>query len=80
VTKPIAGGAVQPTNATGTVYVVAGGAGAETYPFGTPGVWSEYREEGHTAAILRVRSTQLTLDSFRADGTAVPTGFTKTKP
>jgi hypothetical protein len=80
VTKPIAGGAVQPTNATGTVYVVAGGAGAETYPFGTPGVWSEYREEGHTAAILRVRSTQLTLDSFRADGTAVPTGFTNTKP
>jgi hypothetical protein len=80
VTKPIAGGVVQPTNATGTVYIVAGGAGAETYPFGTPGVWSEYREEGHTAAVLRVRSTQLTLDSFHADGTAVPTGFSKTKP
>jgi hypothetical protein len=80
VTKPIAAGTVQATNVTGTVYVVAGGAGAESYPFATPGIWSEYREEGHTAAILRVRNTQLTLDSFRSDGTTVPTGFTKTKP
>lgn len=80
ITKPIAGGVVQPTNTTGTVYVVAGGAGAELYGFGTPGEWSDYREEGHSAAMIRVRTSQLTLEPFRADGTAIPSGFTKTTP
>lgn len=79
VSKPLAGGVVQTSSATGTVYVVAGGAGADLYGFGTPGFWSEYIESTHTAAVLRVRGTQLTMDSFHADGTAVPVGFTKTK-
>ncbi|HEY5945894.1 MAG TPA: metallophosphoesterase family protein [Kofleriaceae bacterium] len=79
ISKPLFGNAVVPSNADGTVYVVAGGAGAELYGFGTLGFWNEYIESTHTAATIRVRRDQLTLDSFRPDGTAIPTGFTKTK-
>ncbi|HEY5921956.1 MAG TPA: metallophosphoesterase family protein [Kofleriaceae bacterium] len=79
MSKPIAGGVVQTSNADGTVYVVAGGAGAELYDFGPANPWSEYTESAHTAALIRVRRDQLTLDPFRPDGTAVPTGLTKTK-
>ncbi|HEX5060702.1 MAG TPA: metallophosphoesterase family protein [Kofleriaceae bacterium] len=80
ISKPLFNNAVQASNADGTVYVVAGGAGAELYGFGTPGFWTDYIESAHTAATIRVRRDQLTLDSFRPDGTAVPNGFTKTKP
>lgn len=80
ISKPLFANTVQASNADGTVYVVAGGAGAELYGFGTPGFWSEYIEQTHTAATIRVRRDQLTLDSFRPDGTAIPTGFTKIKP
>jgi len=79
ISKPLAGGLVQTSNATGTVYVVAGGAGAELYGYDAPGFWSEYIESTHTAAVLHVRASQLTMDSFHADGTLVPVGFTKTK-
>jgi hypothetical protein len=79
ISKPLLGQAVQTTNATGTVYVVAGGAGAELYPIGN-GFWTEYSEMTHSAAVLHVRGTLLTLDSFRPDGTAIPTGFSKSKP
>ena len=44
------------------MYVVAGGAGAELYGFGTPGFWTEYIESTHTAAVIHVRREQLTLD------------------
>ena len=60
--------------------MVAGGAGAELYGFDTPGFWSEYTESTHSAATIRVRRDQLTLESFRPDGTMLPAGFTKTKP
>ncbi len=80
ISKPMYQNAVQASNADGTVYVVAGGAGAELYGFDPPGVWSEYTEQTHSAAVIRVRRDQLTLDSFRPDGTAIPTGFSKTKP
>jgi acid phosphatase type 7 len=81
ITKPLRGGEIQASSADGTVYVVAGGAGADLYGFSsTPGPWSEYRESVHTAATIRVRRDQLTLESFRTDGTMIPTGFTKTKP
>jgi hypothetical protein len=80
ITKPLLAGAVQTSSATGTVYVVAGGAGAELYGFGTVGPWSEYSESTHTAATIRVRRDQLTMESFRPDGTMLPMGFTKTKP
>jgi hypothetical protein len=79
VSKPLLGQAVQTTNATGTVYVVAGGAGADLYPTGM-GFWTAYTEMSHTAAVLHVRRDLLTLDSFHPDGTAIPTGFSKSKP
>ena len=80
ISKPLANKVVQPTNATGTVYVISGGAGAELYGFNAPGFFSDYMEEAHTAAMVRIRRDQLTLEPFRADGTAIANGFTKTKP
>ena len=80
VTKPLNGGVVQTTNATGTVYVVSGGAGADLDVLNPPETWTEYSEMTHAAAILHVRRDQMTLDPFRQDGTTIPTGFTKTKP
>jgi len=79
ISKPLRNNTVQSSNADGTVYVVAGGAGADLYGFDTPGSWSEYTESTHSAAAIRVRRDQLTLESFRPDGTAIPAGFTKTK-
>jgi hypothetical protein len=80
ISKPLANKMVQTTNATGTVYVVAGGAGADLYGFNPAGFWSDYMEASHTGAILRVRRDQLTMEPFRSDGTVVANGFTKTKP
>lgn len=78
VSKPLRGGAVQASNATGTVFVVAGGAGAELYDNGSE-FWTEYSEKTYSAAIIDVRRDQMTMDAFRPDGTALPTGFTKSK-
>lgn len=79
VTKPLRGGAVQASNAEGTVYVVAGGAGAPLYGNGSE-FWTEYSEKTYGAAVLRVRRDQLVLEGFRVDGTAIPVGVSKTKP
>lgn len=78
LTKPLRASVPQASNADGTVYVVAGGAGAPLYDNGTQ-AWTEYSEKTYSAAIVRVRRDQLTLDAFRPDGTALPAGFTKTK-
>jgi len=80
ISKPLAGGVVQASNADGTVYMVSGGAGAELYGFGTPGVWSEYIETSYGASLLYIRRNTLSVDSFRSDGTMIPQGFAKTKP
>lgn len=80
ITQPLLGGTVQPTNATGTTYVIAGGAGADLYPFNPPAAWSAYTEVTHSAAVIHVRRDQLTMDPFRPDGTAIPAGYMKTKP
>lgn len=79
ITKPLNNNTVQATNATGTVYVVAGGAGAM---LDTPGTdfWTQYTESTYLASVLHVRRDQMTLDSFRQDGSALTPGFTKTKP
>ena len=86
VSKPLFNGAVQPTNATGTVYVVSGGAGAELYGNGNE-FFTEYSEMTHAAATIRVTRNQLVMDAFRQDGTAItcntcayPTGVSKSKP
>jgi len=79
VTKPLIGTDVQTTSDNATVYVVAGGAGAELYPNGTQ-YWTQYSESTYSAAVIQVSRDMLELDAFRPDGTAIPTGFTKTKP
>lgn len=78
VTKPLIGQATQAANDGATVYVVAGGAGAELYPNGTE-FWTQYSESTYSAAIIRVSQTAMTLDAFRPDGSPIPTGFSKTK-
>ncbi len=78
VSKPLAGGQVKASSAEGTVYVVAGGAGAELYDNGAD-FWTQFSEKTYSAATIKVRRDQLTLDAFRQDGTAIPTGFSKTK-
>jgi hypothetical protein len=78
VTKPLVGQTTQATNATGTVYVVAGGAGAELYD-NDMGFWTQYSEKTYNAAIIHVRRDQMTLSAFRQDGSAIGTGFDKTK-
>jgi hypothetical protein len=79
VTKPLIGMNVQTSADNATVYIVAGGAGAELYPNGSQ-FWTQYSESTYSAAIIHVRNAQLTFDAFRQDGTALPTGFSKTKP
>jgi acid phosphatase type 7 len=79
MTKPLFGGQVVSSNQQGTVYVVAGGAGAELYGFNPPDVWSQYVESVHTAAVIRARKDTLTMETFRPDGTAIPSGvYSKT--
>ncbi len=79
VSKPMVNKQVQATSANATVFVVAGGAGAELYDSGTD-FWTQYSEKTYSAAILHVRRDQMTMDAFRQDGTPLPTGFSKTKP
>ncbi len=82
ISKPLVNGAVQTSNASATVYVVNGGAGAELYE---PGMMfhTSYTEKTHSAALVRVTRNMLTLDPFRPDGTAITAPeakFSKSKP
>ncbi|CAN5892847.1 hypothetical protein BH11MYX3_BH11MYX3_08970 [soil metagenome] len=79
VSLPMINKQVQPTSDGATVFVVAGGAGAELYDNGFE-YWTQYSEKTYSAAILHVRRDQLTLEAFRQDGTPIPQGFSKTKP
>jgi hypothetical protein len=79
ISYPLKANTVQATNATGTVYVVSGGAGASLYSIGM-GFWTQYAEMTYAAATLHVRRDQMTLDSFRPDGSTLTPGFSKTKP
>ncbi len=79
VSKPLDNGVVQSSNATGTVYVVNGGAGAELYGNGND-FWTEYSEMTHAGSTIRVTRDSMVMESFREDGTAIPSGFSKTKP
>jgi len=68
ISKPLLGGAVQTTSATGTVYVVSGGAGAELYGWDTVGTFSDYIEQApHRCDAARA--------SRSADARAVPRGW-----
>ncbi|HEU0031791.1 MAG TPA: metallophosphoesterase family protein [Kofleriaceae bacterium] len=81
ISKPLIGQTVQTSNANATVYVVAGGAGAELYGNGML-FHTAYSESTHSAAVLRVRRDLMELEAFRPDGTAIAAPeahFTKTK-
>src|SRR5262249_1717839 len=78
VSRPLRAGQVQSSTATGTIYVVAGGAGAELYDNGM-GSWTAYSEKTHSIALLRARRTSFAMDALRPDGTSIPGGFTLTK-
>jgi len=79
VTLPMLGTAAQASTANGTVYIVAGSAGAELYDNGT-NFWTAYSEKTYSAATIHVRRDRMTFAGFRQDGTAIPTGFDKSKP
>lgn len=81
ISKPLRSKVVQPTNATGTVYVVGGGAGAALYDVGMM-PHTSYSEKTHSAAVIRVTRDALELDAFRQDGSAISgpeARFRKTK-
>ena len=76
-TKPMNADQVQATTATGTVYVVSGGAGASLY--GTePDYFTDNAESSHSGIIAQVRAGQLQYEAFRPDGSSVDT-MTMTK-
>jgi hypothetical protein len=81
ITKPLVAGQVQASNADATVYVIAGGAGADLYGNGNE-LFTQYSESSHSAAVIRASRFQLTLDAFHPDGTALPAeaSFSKSKP
>ena len=81
ITKPLVGTQVQASNANATVYVVAGGAGAELYGNGTD-FWTQFSESQYSAAVIRASRYQLTLDPFHPDGSPLGAAatFSKTKP
>jgi acid phosphatase type 7 len=81
ISKPLRAGAVQASNADGTVYAVVGGAGAELYSNATL-FHTAYSEKTHSATMLRVRRDLLELEAFRPDGSVISdpgAGFSKTK-
>jgi hypothetical protein len=70
ITHPLVGGAVQSSPDSATVFVIAGGAGAELYPSGTA-AWTQYSESSYSAAMIDVGPTMLQLTPFHDDGTAI---------
>jgi acid phosphatase type 7 len=67
ITYPLIGGA-RSAAANATVFVVAGGAGAELYPNGKQ-AWTQYSESSYTAAMIHVDKQALSLTPFHQDGT-----------
>jgi hypothetical protein len=65
--KPMKGSAVQQTAATGTIYVVSGGAGAGLYNNGSD-FWTETSAKEHSSIILRARPGMLEYQAVRDDG------------
>lgn len=77
-TKPMRGNQAQASAADGTIYVVSGGAGAELYENGSD-FWTETSASLHSATVVRVRASQLSLEAFDETGAAVD-AFTIARP
>lgn len=70
-TKPMRAGAAVGSPADGTVYVIAGSAGAPLYEIGTQ-PWVEKIEKTFSFGLAKIRRTQLQLTAYRAtDGTTL---------
>lgn len=66
-TKPLRGEAVQPSPAQGTIYVVAGAAGAPLYESGQ-NPFTEKSESVYNVVLLKLRAGSLELRAYREDG------------
>jgi hypothetical protein len=66
------------TPADGTVYIVAGGAGADLYTSGN-GFWTAYSQSVHSAVTLRVRNDLIEMNAIDQAGAVIDT-LTITKP
>lgn len=77
--KPMLADQVQAAPADGTVYVVAGGAGANLYST-LPDFFTELADARHSAAIVSVRRDSLTLEAFEPGGTVPFDQLAITKP
>jgi acid phosphatase type 7 len=71
-TFPMKGDQVKGTPAEGTIYVVAGGAGASLYNAGK-GFWTAVSESTNHFVILRVRTGRLEYTAYREDGSILDT-------
>jgi predicted phosphodiesterase len=67
-TKPMRNGQPVASTRDGTVYVVAGSAGAELYEKGSD-FWTAFSEKTFNFAIARVRVGSLHVTAYRVDGT-----------
>lgn len=80
ITYPLIAGA-KSTAPEATVFVIAGGAGAEPYPSGKA-TWTAYSETSYSAAMLHVSRPTLRVTPFHQDGSPLTdpaASFTKAK-
>jgi hypothetical protein len=66
-TRPLRNKVVQGSPAEGTVYVVAGGAGANLYPNGSE-YWTEISESTYNMMIMRISAEMLEMRAYRDNG------------
>ncbi len=69
-TKPMRGNTPGLTNADGTIYIVAGSAGAPLYDNGTS-FWTAYSEKTFNFAIATVRAGSMAITAYRNDGSTI---------
>jgi hypothetical protein len=77
-TKPMRGSSAVATPAEGTIYVVAGSAGANLYTNGSD-FWTELSAKSHSLLVLDVRRGLLEARAYREDGSVLDE-FTISKP
>ena len=65
--KPMRGSTPQNSASDGTIYIVAGSAGAPLYDNGT-GFWTDFSEKVNSLVLLRARAGSLQMNAYRPDG------------
>jgi len=69
-TKPMRGTAAQATPADGTVFIVAGSAGADLYDNGT-GAWTQLSMKTYNLAVIHLRAGMLQYTAYDDSGTTI---------